>query len=142
VDPKAQKQLQFTIFASFVVLVLLLSVQALFLMPPRTAARPELASVAYLVAAASALACLGWVFSKLKFGGQVGDAPTVPAPATFQTNFVVALAFAEVPALMGFAFSLVSGVSVVPFTAISLLLFFVIVLPKLFQFWQIYEGQA
>lgn len=132
-DPTSAKRTQFTIFGGYVVLVLMLAFLP-SLMPKHSrafAAEPVFLGISVL----SLLGCAYWSFTKLQ-AAPIGDVTERPPIARFQANMLVALAFAELPALLGFVVATASGTLPIHFFGLALLGEIGFVLPRLLAFWR------
>ena len=138
VQPK--KLTSLLLIGAYAMLVLLLGFVGTT-MPSRSAQGGGIPGEALIaIAAVSAVACVAVCLTRLRMRGQVGEVPVPPPPTQFQTNMLIALAFAELPTLLGFVGHLQGGASMLPFAAVSLALILGAILPLVLAYWSRVES--
>jgi hypothetical protein len=135
-----KKQIWLGLFASFVMLVLMVSVVA----SNRSRVPDNVTKTALNVLAIGSLACAsGYAQLMLRPKRLLGEQPEPLAPDVLQTRTLIALSIGEMCALLGFvlAFQGLTG-SVWPYAAGTLLVYFLVILPLGLLNWRLLEAES
>jgi hypothetical protein len=138
--PSEAKLRSFIVLGSFVMIVCMLAIVSG--LPRREPApSPDKGTLFMGIAAACVVACVVWTWIKVWPRAEVGETPT-PAPLQkFLSSFIVALALAEVPSILGFTMAPALDELRYAFFAASLACMLFLLLPALLRYWSIADSK-